>query len=102
MRAASTTNRSRRSIAGVRTTSLSATVEGMVGEMADQAEVDLETTSDEADARDWGLALVAAGVPARIEQRPSGWAVLVANADLGRARAALAAYLADAVATPAP
>src|SRR5262245_36278052 len=69
--------------------------------MADQAEVDLETTSDEADARDWGLALVAAGVPARIEQRPSGWAVLVANADLGRARAALAAYLADAVSTHA-
>jgi membrane associated rhomboid family serine protease len=68
--------------------------------MADGAEVALETTSDEADARDWGLALVAAGVPARIEQRPSGWAILVSDGDLGRARAALAAYLEDAVTTP--
>ena len=70
--------------------------------MAEQAEVDLETTSDETDARDWGLALMAAGVPARVEQRACGWAVLVADGDLGRARAALAAYLADAVGTPAP
>jgi membrane associated rhomboid family serine protease len=74
----------------------------MLGKMSDAAEVDLETTPDEADARDWGLALVAAGVPARIERRPSGWAVLVADGDVGRARAALAAYLADAVATPVP
>jgi membrane associated rhomboid family serine protease len=70
--------------------------------MAEQAEVDLETTSDEADARDHGLALEAAGVPARIEQRAIGWAVLVPDGELGRARAALAAYLADAVGTPAP
>jgi membrane associated rhomboid family serine protease len=68
--------------------------------MADGAEVALETTPDEANARDWGLALVAAGVPARVEQRPSGWTVLVPDGDLGRARAALADYLAEAVATP--
>jgi rhomboid protease GluP len=74
----------------------------MLQKMSDTAEVDLETTPEESDARDWGLALMAAGVPARVERRPTGWAVLVRDGDVGRARAALAAYLADAVATPVP
>ena len=102
MRAASTKSRARRSIVGVPTTSPSGAAKGMLQKMADTAEVDLETTPDESDARDWSLVLAAAGVPARVEQRASGWAILVANGDLGRARAALAAYLADAVASRAP
>src|SRR5262249_32142249 len=60
----------------------------------------LETTTDEAWARDCGVVLAAAGVPARIERSSGGWAVLVADVDLGRARAALAAYVDDAVASP--
>jgi rhomboid protease GluP len=68
--------------------------------MADRTEVALETTADEADARDYGVVLAAAGVPARVERQASGWAVLVADGDLARAREALAAYLEDAVTPP--
>jgi membrane associated rhomboid family serine protease len=66
--------------------------------MGDRTEVALETTADEAHAHDCGVVLAAAGVPARVERQASGWAVLVADGDLARAREALAAYLEDAVA----
>jgi membrane associated rhomboid family serine protease len=68
----------------------------MLRKMADGTEVALETAVEETDARDWGTVLAAAGVPARIVRQRSGWAVLVADVDVVRARAALAAYFEDA------
>jgi membrane associated rhomboid family serine protease len=67
----------------------------MVTTMGAGSEIPLETVADEAHARDWELAVAAAGVPVRVERRADGWAVMVPAAELGRARAALAAYLAD-------
>src|SRR5262245_36296062 len=67
----------------------------MVARMSDGAEVAIEATPDEQEARDRLVVLAAAGIAARMEHGPNGWVVVVAENDVGRGRAAIADYLAE-------
>jgi membrane associated rhomboid family serine protease len=69
--------------------------------MSDGAEVAIEATADEQEARDRLVVLAAAGIGARMEHRSDGWVVVVAAGDVGRSRAAIADYL-EELAAPSP
>jgi rhomboid protease GluP len=74
--------------------------------MIDQApfapEVQVRTSASPTRAGDWALVLAAAGIPYRVDEREGAFAVMVAGADEGAARAALDGYDAETPARPAP
>jgi membrane associated rhomboid family serine protease len=65
--------------------------------MTDESDSAVATSTDQRLVGEWGVVLEAAGVPARIERRTDGWALVVAAADVARGRRALDEYWAEAL-----
>ena len=60
----------------------------------------IRATRRAAQAEEWALVLAAAGIPHRVEPGVSGWILLVPDAEIPRAHAALAAYDEEALGEP--
>jgi membrane associated rhomboid family serine protease len=70
--------------------------------MDEEDEAPLRSSPDEAQARDWALALVSANLASRLDHDDQGWHLFVAEADRGHAQAVLDAYDDENRPEPAP